>query len=85
MKLRPVGAEFLYADRRMDGQTKRKMDMTKLIVAFCNFAIVHDRSHARRGTACCETAGTLRVSAEMKWTYRHIQEHRKVTVRFLGW
>jgi len=34
MKLRPVGAELLHADGRTDGQT----DMTKLIVAFLNFA-----------------------------------------------
>ena len=34
MKIRPVGAELFHADRRTDGQT----DMTKLIVAFRNFA-----------------------------------------------
>jgi hypothetical protein len=34
MKLRPVGAEMFHVDRRMDGRT----DMTKLIVAFRNFA-----------------------------------------------
>jgi len=34
MKIRPVGAELLHADRRSDERT----DMTKLIVAFCNFA-----------------------------------------------
>jgi hypothetical protein len=33
MKIRPVGAEF-DADRETEGQT----DMTKLTVAFCNFA-----------------------------------------------
>ena len=34
MKIRPVGAELFHADRRTDGQT----DMTKIIVAFRNFA-----------------------------------------------
>ena len=32
MKIRPLGAEFSYDDRRMDGQT----DMMKLSVAFRN-------------------------------------------------
>jgi hypothetical protein len=34
MKIRPVGAEFFHSDRRTDGRT----DMTKLTVAFRNFA-----------------------------------------------
>ena len=34
MKIRPVGDELFHADRQTDGET----DMTKLIVAFCNFA-----------------------------------------------
>ena len=34
MKICPVGAELFHADGRMDGQT----DVTKLIVAFRNFA-----------------------------------------------
>ena len=34
MKIRPERAELLYADRRTDGWT----DMTKLMVAFRNFA-----------------------------------------------
>ena len=34
MKLRPLGAELFHADRRTDIRT----DMTKLIVAFRNFA-----------------------------------------------
>ena len=33
-KFRPLGAELFHAERRADGQT----DMTKLIVAFRNFA-----------------------------------------------
>ena len=41
MKIRPVGAE-LDADRRTDGQT----EMTKLIVAFRNFA-----NTPKKGTA----------------------------------
>jgi hypothetical protein len=50
--------------------------MRKLIVAFYNFAIVPKRAHARRGTACCRTAGKIRVQAEMKWT-KHIDTFRK--------
>jgi len=42
MKVRPVGAELLNADRLKDGQNERlkdgQTDMTKLIVAFRNFA-----------------------------------------------
>ena len=34
IKIRPVGAELIHADRRTDGRT----DMAKLIVAFRNFA-----------------------------------------------
>jgi len=34
MKIHPVGAEFFHADRQTDGQK----DMTKLIVAYRNFA-----------------------------------------------
>jgi len=34
MKILPVGAELVHAD----GWTDRQTDMTKLIVAFCNFA-----------------------------------------------
>ena len=34
MKIRPVGAQVLHADRQADGQT----NVTKLIAAFRNFA-----------------------------------------------
>ena len=37
MKIRPVGAELFHADGRTDGRT----DMTKLIVAFHNFAYTY--------------------------------------------
>jgi hypothetical protein len=33
-----VGAELFHADRRDDGRTDGQTDMTKLIVAFRNFA-----------------------------------------------
>ena len=39
MKIRSLGAELVYADGRTDGQTDRQTDMTKLIIAFRNFAI----------------------------------------------
>jgi len=38
IKIRPVGAELFQADRRTNGHTNGKTDMTKLIVAFRNFA-----------------------------------------------
>jgi hypothetical protein len=38
MKIRPVGAELLHADRRQDGWTDGQTDMTKLVVVFRNFA-----------------------------------------------
>jgi hypothetical protein len=34
MKIGPVGAELIHADRTTDGRT----DITRLIVTFCNFA-----------------------------------------------
>jgi len=37
MKIRPVGTELFRADGWTDG-TKRKAEMTKLLVAFRNFA-----------------------------------------------
>jgi len=39
MKILSVGAKFFSAYRRTDGQTDRRADMAKLIVAFRNFAI----------------------------------------------
>ena len=43
MKIRPVEAVFVHADSEMDRQanrrTGRQTDITKLVVAFCNFAI----------------------------------------------
>ena len=36
MKIRPLGTEYFHADRWRDGQ----IDMTRLIVAFCNFVEV---------------------------------------------
>jgi hypothetical protein len=42
MKIFALGAELLHADRRTDGQTDRRTDvqtgMTKIVVAFHNFA-----------------------------------------------
>jgi hypothetical protein len=43
MKIRPVGAELFHADGQADGQT----DMTKLIVAFRNFANAPNKSKCR--------------------------------------
>jgi len=38
MKIHPVGTEFFHADGRSDRETYRRTDMTRLIVAFRNFA-----------------------------------------------
>ena len=41
MKICPVGVELFHAGRQTrqtDGQMERETDMTKLEVAFCNFA-----------------------------------------------
>jgi len=43
MKIRPVEAELFHADRRTDGRT----DMTKLIVAFLNFATIQTKIQIR--------------------------------------
>jgi len=37
MTIRLVGAEFLHAEGRMDGQTDRQTDQTNLIIPFCSF------------------------------------------------
>jgi hypothetical protein len=67
----------MQTDGWMDGRTdepKDGYDETNSSF-YCNFAIVPDNSRARRGTARCKTAGTLRVSAEMKWA-KHIDTNR---------
>jgi hypothetical protein len=38
IKILPMEAELFHAERRTEGQTDRQTDMTKLIVAFRNFA-----------------------------------------------
>ena len=38
MKIRPVGAELLQLDKPTDRPTEGKTDMTRLLVAFRNFA-----------------------------------------------
>ena len=45
MKIRPVGTDLFYAN----GWTDRRTDLTKLIVAFRNFANAHNkiRGHGR--------------------------------------
>ena len=37
MKIRPVRAELFHIERRTDGRTDRRKNMTKLIVDFRNF------------------------------------------------
>jgi len=38
IKIHPVGAELFHANRRTDGRKDGQTDMTKLIVAFQDFA-----------------------------------------------
>ena len=38
IKLRPLEAELIHAERQTDGRTDVQTDMTKLVVAFRNFA-----------------------------------------------
>jgi hypothetical protein len=45
INFRPVGAELFHADGQMD--TDRQTDITKLIVAFDNFAKEPKKSHKR--------------------------------------
>jgi hypothetical protein len=54
MKIRPVEAELLYAGGRTDGQTDRRPDNTKLIVAFHNFASEPKNECKRQNTAMLE-------------------------------
>jgi hypothetical protein len=41
IEIYPMTAELFHADGRTDGETNRQADMTKLIVAFRNFANEH--------------------------------------------
>jgi hypothetical protein len=45
MKIRPVGAQLLHADRQTDTQTERQKDMIDLIVAFHTRATVRKSGH----------------------------------------
>ena len=45
MRIRPVKAELFLADRRTDGQTDRRADMTKLTVALRNFTTAPSDAH----------------------------------------
>jgi hypothetical protein len=38
IEIHPMTAKLFHADGRTDGETNRQADMTKLIVAFRNFA-----------------------------------------------
>ena len=74
MKFRPVVADLFHADGRMDEQK----DVTKLIVAFCNFANVHKQfwfflqyTYCVQNTLCGQNAGVFSVR-------RHCATSRKV-------
>jgi hypothetical protein len=45
MKICPAQAELFRSDGQMEGRTARQTDMTKLIVAFRNFATHFYRPH----------------------------------------
>ena len=61
MKIRPVGAEMFNADERMDGRT----DMTKLMVAFCNF------SNASKNDIC----NSFNIKYYFNDTFKHKMEN----------
>jgi hypothetical protein len=63
MKIRPVGAEFFHADGRTDERT----DMTKLIVAFRNFANAPNNGYLNGG-ANKERAGEGGVNWREMWS-----------------
>jgi hypothetical protein len=48
MTIRPVGAELSHADRRRDRTTDGQTDMTKLIVAFRNFAKAPEKERKKK-------------------------------------
>jgi hypothetical protein len=60
MKIRPVGAELFHANGRTDGRT----DMTKVIVAFRNFANASKNHYFNLGVPykVCQTAGCYYMS-----------------------
>jgi len=62
MKIRPVGAELLHADRQTDRQT----DTTRLIVAFRNIAnaYINDRNEA-----------VILTYLLAKWPIKHKSKH----------
>ena len=72
---RPMGAEFLHADRQTDGRT----DMAKLIVAVRNFAQSPKNQHTHTHThlfvshvqkRCClptQTYGTRSATSYISW------------------
>jgi hypothetical protein len=70
LKIRPVGAELFHADGRIDGQTDRgtdrQTDITKLIVAFRNFA------NAPKTTYTC-----VKVKGEVDISNCVIKRHAK--------
>jgi hypothetical protein len=46
MRLPPVGAELLYrTDGKTETQTHRRTDLTKLLIAFCNYTSVPKSRH----------------------------------------
>ena len=64
MKIRPVIAELFHADRRTGRGTDRLTDMTKLIVAFCNFAnALKNTNNSTVETLCSSSIPTVQILA----------------------
>jgi Fe-S-cluster formation regulator IscX/YfhJ len=58
MKLRSVGDELFHVDGRIDRQTDRQTDMTKVIVAFRNFVNAPIKSNTDfRSSSLCHIYG----------------------------
>ena len=74
MKIRPVVAEMFHADGRTERQrADRQTDMTKLIVAFRNFANATKKRGVTSGiTETLQIAGTKINNGVTSRTYRHV-------------
>jgi hypothetical protein len=65
MKIRPVGAELFHEDRRTDGRT----DMTKLVVAFCNFANTPNKKRQNTVTEYFNLDYNIYTIFQLKFVY----------------
>jgi hypothetical protein len=72
MKTRLVGAEVFHADRRTDGRTDRQTDLTKLLVAFRNFANAPNE-RPEPGCASIHSEVTVKIVLKLKVPYANYE------------